>query len=82
MKTPNTPVPRLARIALAGAAALAVLAPPAAARDTLEIGAGTSRYSAGLPDGRSAHLRGSWALGSGTVLNAELLAATGRFDNA
>lgn len=73
MKTPNTPVPRLARIALAGAAALAVLAPPAAARDTLEIGAGTSRYSAGLPDGRSAHLRGSWALGSGTVLNAELL---------
>jgi len=59
--------------ALAAALAVAACALPAQARDTLELGGSASRLSAGLPDGQSTHLRGSWALGQETVVNAELM---------
>lgn len=70
--TMKTLLPRPVRPLLAGLLA-ATAALPAAAGDLIEIGGSASRYSAGLPDGGSAHLRGSWAFGTGTVVNAELL---------
>ncbi|MEN9484293.1 YaiO family outer membrane beta-barrel protein [Sphaerotilus montanus] len=53
-------------------AAQADEAPPVR-RGQIEVGRQDSRHSAGLPGGRATHLRGNWALGQDTVLNAELL---------
>ena len=47
--------------------------PAPARRGQIEVTQQQSRYSAGLPTGRATNLRGNWALGQDTVLNAELL---------
>ena len=48
--------------------------PATAARSgQIELTQRQSRYSAGLPSAQATSLRGSWALGQDTVLNAELL---------
>lgn len=46
---------------------------PAARRGQVEITQRESRLSAGLPAGHATSVRGNWALGQDTVLNAELL---------
>jgi YaiO family outer membrane protein len=47
---------------------------PSPTKSTLELTADTSRLNANLPRGQATHARGSWALGSETIVNAELLA--------
>jgi YaiO family outer membrane protein len=62
--------------ALAGLAALprpAAAQSPAPSRTTLELSTDGSRLSAGLPRGQATRARGSWALGSDTIVSAELL---------
>jgi YaiO family outer membrane protein len=46
---------------------------PPVRRGQIELGRQDSRYNANLPSGHATHLRGHWALGQDTVLNAELL---------
>lgn len=47
--------------------------PAAKRRGQIELTQQQSRYNASLPSGRATNLRGNWALGQDTVLNAELL---------